>query len=83
MRKPVGPYREAAVALTFENDRVVYDPEEELLRLSGAEGVLLVRCAISKAALAAFEDHALSDPGAVVSAYLRSRELIQDIVERK
>jgi hypothetical protein len=28
MQKPVGPYREAAMALIFEHDRVVYDPEE-------------------------------------------------------
>jgi hypothetical protein len=83
MRKPVGPYREAAVALTFENERVVYDPEEELLCFFAAEGVLLVRCGISKAALAVLEDQALSDSDAVVSAYLRNGELIQDIVERK
>ena len=83
MRKPVEPYREAAVALTFEHERVVYDPEEELLRFFAAEDVLLVRCAISKAALAALEDHALTDPDAIVTAYLRNRELIQDIVERK
>jgi len=29
------------MALTFENDRVVYDPEEELLFFFAAEGVLL------------------------------------------
>jgi len=42
MRKPVVPYREAAMAFTFEHGRVVYDPEEELLRFTAAEGVLLV-----------------------------------------
>jgi hypothetical protein len=83
MRKPVGPYREAAMALTFENERVVYDPEDELLCFRTAEGVLLVRCAISKASLAALEDHALTDPDAIVTAYFRNRDLIQDIVERK
>ena len=83
MRKPVGPYREAAVALTFEHERVVYDPEEELLRFSAVEGVLLVRCGISKAALAALEDGALTDPDTIVTAYRRNRQLIQDIVERK
>ena len=31
MRKPVGPYREAAMALTFDTDVVGYDVEEELL----------------------------------------------------
>jgi len=71
------------VALIFENERVVYDPDEELLRFFAAEGVLFVRCGISKAALAALEDGALTDPDAIVPAYLRNRELIQDIVERK
>ena len=80
---PVQPYREAAVALTFEQERVVYDPEEELLHFFAAEGVLLVRCGISKAALAALEDHALTDPDAIVTAYRRNRQIIQDIVERK
>ena len=76
----MGPYREAAVALTFENEGVVYDPEDELVRFVAAEGVLLVRCGISKAALAALEDDALTDPDAIVTAYLRNGELIQDIV---
>jgi hypothetical protein len=71
------------MALTFEHERVVYDPEEELLRFSAAEGVLLVRCAISNAALAALEDGALIGPDAMTATYLRNRELIQDIVERK
>jgi Protein of unknown function (DUF1488) len=79
----LGPYREAAVALTFENERVVYDPEDELVRFFATEGALLVRCGISKAALAALEDDALTDPDAIVTAYLRNRELIQDIVARK
>ena len=71
------------MALIFENERVVYDPEEELLRFFAVEGVLLVRCGISKAALMALEEDALTDPEAMVSAYLRNRELIQDIVARK
>ena len=71
------------MALISENERVVYDPEEELLRFFAAEGVLLVRCGISKAALMALEEDALTSPDAMVSAYLRNRELIQDIVERK
>ena len=71
------------MALAFENERVVYDPEEELLRFFAVDGVLLVRCGISKAALAALEDHALSDPDAIVTAYFHNSDLIQDIVERK
>src|SRR5215471_4645226 len=52
VRKPIGPYREAAVALIFENERVVYDSDEDLLRFFAAEGVCLIPCGISKAALA-------------------------------
>src|SRR6516225_7399311 len=44
------------VALTFENERVVYDPEEERLRFFAVDGVLLVQCGISKAALTALEN---------------------------
>jgi len=71
------------VALIFENERVVYDSDEELLRFFAAEGVWLIPCGISKTALAVLEDQALSDPEAIVTAYFRNEELIQDIVERK
>ena len=47
------------MALIFEHERVVYDSEDELLRFFAAEGVLLVRCGISKAALMALEEDAL------------------------
>ena len=71
------------MALTFENERVVYDPEEELLCFFAAEGVLLVRCGISKAALAALQDEVLTDSDTIVTVYRRNRRLIQDIVQRK
>jgi len=47
------------MALRFEPDRVAYDPSEGLLRLFATDEALLVRCAVSKAALAALEDDAL------------------------
>jgi hypothetical protein len=71
------------MALTFENERVVYDPDEELLHFVAAEGVLLVRCGISKAALAALQDEALTDSDTIITVYRRNRQLIQDIVQRK
>jgi hypothetical protein len=71
------------MALTFEPERIVYDTEEELLRFFATEDVLLIRCAVSKATLAALEDSALTDPDMIVMAYRRNRELIRDIVERK
>ena len=71
------------MALTFEQDQVVYDPEEQLLRFFAAEGELLVRCGISKAALVALERDWLTDPDRIVTAYLQNRDLIQAIVEQK
>ena len=71
------------MALTFEPERIVYDTEEELLRFFATDDVLLIRCAVSKATLAALEDSALTDHDAIVIAYHRNRELIRDIAERK
>ena len=71
------------MALMFEPDRVVYDPEERLLRLFATDGLMLVRCAISKAALAALEDDALGSQDAMISTYRRNREYIQAIAEHK
>ena len=71
------------MALIFEPDRVVYDPEERLLRLFATDGLMLVKCAISKAALAALEDDALGSQEAMISTYRRNREHIQAIAEHK
>ena len=71
------------MALTFEPERIVYDTEEELLRFFATDDVLLIRCAVSKATLAALEDSALTDPDTIVIAYHRNRALIRDIAERK
>jgi Protein of unknown function (DUF1488). len=74
---------EATMALIFEPQRVVYDPSEGLMRFFAADGVALVECAISKAALTALEDDALAGVHAMVITYRRHRELIQEITERK
>ena len=71
------------MALVFEPDRAVYDRQEGLLRLFATDGVVLVRCAVSKAALAELEDDALAGPEAMISTYGRNREHIQAIAERK
>ena len=39
------------MALIFEPERVVYDPSEGLLRIFATDGLMLARCAVSKAAL--------------------------------
>ena len=71
------------MALIFEPDRVAYDPNDCLLRLFATDGLMLVRCAVSKAALAALEDDALAGPEAMVETYRRNAERIQEIACRK
>jgi hypothetical protein len=71
------------MALKFEPERIVYDPEECLMRFFATEGQAVVRCGVSIAALAELEDDALGGPEAIVGSYLRHRELIRDIAERK
>ena len=71
------------MTLTFEPDRVLYDPQERVLRLFATAGVMLVRCAVSKAALTALEDDALAGPHAMIITYRRNREQIQAIAQRK
>src|SRR4029077_16895181 len=71
------------MALIFEPDRVAYDPSDCLLRLFATDGLMLVRCAVSKAALAALEDDALAGPEAMAETYRRNAEEIQEIADRK
>jgi len=72
-----------AVTLTFEPERVVYDPDEDVVRFLANEGPILIRCAISKPALAELEQHSITDSDAMMNAYRRNRELIRHIAERK
>ena len=71
------------MALIFEPHRVAYDPDGYLLRLFATDGLMLVRCAVSKAALAALEDDALAGPEAMAETYRRNAEQIQEIANRK
>jgi hypothetical protein len=65
-------------------DRVAYDPSEGLLRLFATDGVLLVRCAVSKAAFAALEDDALGSLDLLIATtYRRNRKQLQAIALRK
>jgi len=47
------------------------------------DGLQLVRCAVSKAALVALEDDALAGPHAMAITYRRNRSLVQEIARRK
>jgi len=71
------------MTLEFEPDRVVYDDGEHLIRIFALDGLQLVRCAVSKAALVALEDDALAGPHAMTITYRRNRSLLQAIAERK
>ena len=71
------------MALVFEPDRVVYDDGERVIRIFALDGLKLVRCAVSKAALVALEDDALAGPHAMAITYQRNRSLIQAIARRK
>ena len=79
----MGLIREAAIPLTFEPEQVVCDPDGGLVRFFAADGLVPVQCGISLAALVALESDALAGPDAMVTAYGRHRELIQEIAERK
>ena len=71
------------VALSFEPDHVMYDDSERMIRIFALDGIQLVRCAVSKAALAALEDDALAGPHAMAITYRRNRSLVQEIARRK
>jgi hypothetical protein len=47
------------------------------------DGLRLVRCAVSKAALVALEDDALAGPHAMAVTYRRNQALVQEIAKRK
>ena len=71
------------MTLKFEPDRVVYDEGERLIRIFALDGLQLVRCAVSKAALVALEDDALAGPHAMTITYRRNQSLLQAIAKRK
>jgi hypothetical protein len=71
------------VALSFEPDHVMYDDSERMIRIFAFDGLQLVRCAVSKAALAALEDDALAGPHAMAITYRRNRSLVQEIARSK
>jgi len=54
-----------------------------VIRIFALDGLQLVRCAVSKAALVALEDDALAGPHAMAITYRRNRSLVQEIARRK
>ena len=54
-----------------------------MILIFALDGLQLVRCAVSKAALVALEDDALAGPHAMAITYRRNRSLVQEIARRK
>jgi hypothetical protein len=71
------------MTLKFGPDSVVYDEGERVIRILALDGLQLVRCATSKAALVALEDDALAGPHAMTVTYRRNQSLLQAIAKRK
>jgi hypothetical protein len=61
----------------------VYDDSEHMIRIFALDGLQLVHCAVSKAALVALEDDALAGPHAMAVTYRRNQALVQEIAKRK
>jgi Protein of unknown function (DUF1488) len=74
---------EDSSVLLFEPERVAYDPEDDVLRFFANAGAAVIRCAVSKAALAELACGAVASRDAMLNAYRRNRKLIQEIAERK
>jgi hypothetical protein len=72
-----------SMTLVFEPEQVAYDPEDDVLRFFANAGAVLVRCAVSKAALAELTCGGVAGHDAMLNAYRRNRKLIQEIAERK
>jgi hypothetical protein len=71
------------VSLTFSPSRAVYDPVSGILRFFASDGPLLVKCGISKDALAALSDGSGPDSVVLHRIYKRHQERIHQIAERK
>ena len=71
------------MALTFEPDRLVYDPEQGVMHFLGTAGGVPVHCGIAIAALVALEGKSPSGLEAMLATYLRNRQLVDEIIERK
>jgi len=74
---------ENLVSLTFKPQRAVYDRNKGVVRFFAQDGPVLVRCAVSKNALASLADTAASGEHLLERVFRRHRERIQEIASRK
>ena len=69
--------------LSFKPDRAVYDPSQGMMRFFATDGVLLVKCGISKSALTVLDDGSFRGGGVLERIYERNRDRIQQVADRK
>jgi Protein of unknown function (DUF1488) len=71
------------MTLSFKPDRAVHDPKDGVVRFFAAEGPRLVKCAVSKRALALLDFGASKDEPVLEGLYNRHKDRIQQIARRK
>ena len=73
----------ASMAPTLEPEQLVYDLEHGVMYFSGTAGGVPLRCGIAVAVLVALEGKSPSGLEAMVATYLRNRQRVHEIIERK
>jgi hypothetical protein len=75
--------REASMAPTFQPEQVVYDLEQGVMYFWGTAGGVPLRCGIAVAVLVALEGKSPTGLEVMVATYLRNRQRVHEIIERK
>jgi hypothetical protein len=71
------------MSLSFRPNRGVYNPADGVMWFFATDGPVLVRCGVSKEALAAIDRACEDGPGLFERTYQRHRERIQGVAARK
>jgi hypothetical protein len=71
------------MALPFEPEQLLYDPDQGVMRFLATAGGAPVRCGIAIAALVALQGTSPTRLEAMLATYLRNRQRIHEIIERK
>jgi hypothetical protein len=74
---------EAYMAPTFQPEQLVYDLEQGVMHFWGTAGGVPVRCGIAVAVLVALEGKSPTGLEVMVATYLRNRQRLHEIIERK
>ena len=69
--------------LSFQPNRAVYDPANGILRFFASDGPVLVKCGVSKDALASLGAGSAGETTVLERIYKRHRQRIHQIAERK